>query len=137
MFQAVDVNLNENFVSHIPEDLAKCPRLSILRLQSNQLSLNSIPESLLSDSKVNEAVKTCAYRGRLPFYRLHYRFRVNKMHVVLFLGVSHFVGGQQVRSRCHKNFGRVRVLRREILQFTRRFVYILACIHLCDDESKH
>ena len=49
---AVDVNLNENFVESISPELAKSPRLRTLRLQGNQLSLNSIPEPLLSDSKV-------------------------------------------------------------------------------------
>ena len=49
---AVDVNLNENFVESISPELAKSPRLRTLRLQGNQLTLNSIPEPLLSDSKV-------------------------------------------------------------------------------------
>lgn len=50
---AMDVNLNENLLQHLGEDLWKCPRLKILRLQNNCLSLNSIPESLLSESCVS------------------------------------------------------------------------------------
>ena len=53
---AVDVNLNENFVESISPELAKSPRLRTLRLQGNQLTLNSIPEPLLSDSKVKMSI---------------------------------------------------------------------------------
>jgi len=49
---AVDMNLNENCLSILPHDLSKAPRLKVLRLQSNQLTLNSIPESLLAASQV-------------------------------------------------------------------------------------
>ena len=51
-FQVIDLNLNENLLTEISADLSKCPRLKILRLQNNRLSLNQIPEKILSDSKV-------------------------------------------------------------------------------------
>jgi len=50
---AMDVNLNENRLHYLGEDLWRCPRLKILRLQNNCLSLNSIPELLLAESCVS------------------------------------------------------------------------------------
>ena len=53
----MDLNLNENLLVNVSENLAKAPRLRILRLQNNRLSLNAIPESILSESKVRTAVE--------------------------------------------------------------------------------
>ena len=50
------MNLNENFINDIPDALARAPRLRVLRLQNNQLTLNSIPESLLAESQVRNGV---------------------------------------------------------------------------------
>ena len=50
---AYDLNLNENCISKISEDLAKAPRLKVLRLQNNRLTLNSFPDSLLGNSQVS------------------------------------------------------------------------------------
>ena len=49
----VDLNLNENQLQYLGEGLWLCPRLKILRLQNNQLSLNNIPEALLAESSIN------------------------------------------------------------------------------------
>jgi hypothetical protein len=53
----IDLNLNENLLTRISPDLAHCPKLKILRLQNNLLSLNDIPEKILSDSKVRFIIK--------------------------------------------------------------------------------
>lgn len=55
-FQVMDLNLNENLLVSLSEGLSKAPRLRILRLQNNHLTLNSIPENLLSESKVSQIV---------------------------------------------------------------------------------
>eukprot|EP00090_Calanus_glacialis_P038750 TRINITY_DN67547_c0_g1_i1.p1 TRINITY_DN67547_c0_g1~~TRINITY_DN67547_c0_g1_i1.p1 ORF type:complete len:213 (-),score=66.72 TRINITY_DN67547_c0_g1_i1:161-748(-) len=49
----VDLNLNENLLHYLGNDLWMCQRLKVLRLQNNQLSINSIPEPLLADSTVS------------------------------------------------------------------------------------
>lgn len=48
----MDLNLNENYLRELTSDLANAPKLKILRLQNNNLSINQIPEKILSDSKV-------------------------------------------------------------------------------------
>ena len=52
--QVCDLNLNENFISTLSASLSNAPRMKILRLQNNLLTLDAIPESLLSDSKVHD-----------------------------------------------------------------------------------
>jgi len=51
--EATELILNQNQISSIHEDTAKCPRLKTLRLEENCLSLQSIPTSLLRDSGVS------------------------------------------------------------------------------------
>ena len=48
----VELNLNENQIKTISPNLAKCPRLKVVRLQQNILDINSIPTSLLTDSQI-------------------------------------------------------------------------------------
>lgn len=50
---ASEVNLNENQISIVSPEIAKAPKLKILKLESNCLSLSAIPKSLLKDSRVS------------------------------------------------------------------------------------
>lgn len=50
---AAEVNLSQNEISSLSEDLYQAPRLKILRLDENCLSLDSIYPSLLRDSKIH------------------------------------------------------------------------------------
>ncbi|XP_003744856.1 leucine-rich repeat-containing protein 57 [Galendromus occidentalis] len=45
--------LNVNQLAVLPSNLAKCPRLKILRVQENCLTLDGIPSCLLSDSTIH------------------------------------------------------------------------------------
>lgn len=40
-------------INYVSEEIAKCPRLRTLRLESNCLSLDDIPVRLLTDSQVS------------------------------------------------------------------------------------
>ena len=48
-----ELNLNQNHISVISGKLAQCSRLKTLRLEENCLQVNSIPISILKDSKVS------------------------------------------------------------------------------------
>ncbi|XP_075979034.1 leucine-rich repeat-containing protein 57-like [Anticarsia gemmatalis] len=50
---AAELNLSQNEISVISEDLHRAPRLKILRLEENCLSLDAIKPSLLRDSKIH------------------------------------------------------------------------------------
>uniref|UniRef100_A0A1B6EB31 Disease resistance R13L4/SHOC-2-like LRR domain-containing protein n=2 Tax=Clastoptera arizonana TaxID=38151 RepID=A0A1B6EB31_9HEMI len=47
-----ELNLNQNQISSISPEIAKCPKLKTLRMEENCLQLSSIPISLLRESKV-------------------------------------------------------------------------------------
>lgn len=49
----IELNLNNNRIHSISPEIAKCPRLKVLRLENNVLELNKIPKSLLVESKVS------------------------------------------------------------------------------------
>lgn len=49
----VELNLSQNEISIISDDLHQAPRLKILRLEENCLSLEAIKPSLLRDSKIH------------------------------------------------------------------------------------
>lgn len=51
--KVTDLNLNENQINYIPPEIAKAPKLKILKLDENCLTLKSIPKVLLSESKVS------------------------------------------------------------------------------------
>ncbi|XP_039270804.1 leucine-rich repeat-containing protein 57-like [Styela clava] len=51
--QAVELNLNQNQISSIPECLHQCPRLKVLRFEENCVPLNAVPEKLLTESKIS------------------------------------------------------------------------------------
>jgi Leucine-rich repeat (LRR) protein len=51
--QALELNLNQNQVSLISNDLAKCPRLKTLRLEENCLTLTAISPTILKDSSIS------------------------------------------------------------------------------------
>ncbi|RWS25665.1 leucine-rich repeat-containing protein 57-like isoform X2 [Leptotrombidium deliense] len=48
-----ELNLNQNQVSVLSEELARCPRLKILRLEENCIQLNVFPTKILTDSQVS------------------------------------------------------------------------------------
>ncbi|XP_032513225.2 leucine-rich repeat-containing protein 57-like [Danaus plexippus] len=50
---AAELNLSQNEISVLSEDLSQAPRLKILRLEENCLSLDAILPSLLRDSKIH------------------------------------------------------------------------------------
>ncbi|KAM3966475.1 leucine-rich repeat-containing protein 57 [Aphomia sociella] len=52
-FYAMELNLSQNEISVISEDIHQAPRLKILRLEENCLSLDAIRPSLLRDSKIH------------------------------------------------------------------------------------
>ncbi|XP_028169504.1 leucine-rich repeat-containing protein 57-like [Ostrinia furnacalis] len=52
-FFAAELNLSQNEISALSEDLHLAPRLKILRLEENCLSLEAINPSLLRDSKIH------------------------------------------------------------------------------------
>ncbi|XP_065201010.1 leucine-rich repeat-containing protein 57-like [Planococcus citri] len=49
---AIEFNLNDNNISIISPEIANAPKLKILKLENNNLTLSAIPKSLLCDSKV-------------------------------------------------------------------------------------
>ncbi|XP_070698671.1 leucine-rich repeat-containing protein 57 [Pempheris klunzingeri] len=51
--QAIEINLNQNQISVVATEVARCPRLKVLRLEENCLDLPSIPQSVLKDSQVS------------------------------------------------------------------------------------
>lgn len=51
--QAVELNLNKNQISKLPEGLASCPRLKVLRVEENCLQLDQIPIQLLTESNIS------------------------------------------------------------------------------------
>ncbi|KAH7646535.1 Leucine-rich repeat-containing protein 57 [Dermatophagoides farinae] len=51
--QAHEINLNQNQLSKISDDLARCPRLKVLRLEENCLRLDEITRSLLTESQIS------------------------------------------------------------------------------------
>lgn len=50
---AAELNLSQNEISNLSDDLHQAPRLKILRLEENCLSLDCIKPSLLRDSKIH------------------------------------------------------------------------------------
>ncbi|KAF8563314.1 hypothetical protein P879_10978 [Paragonimus westermani] len=51
--QAIEINLSRNSIAVIANTIAKCPRLKVLRLECNQLTLQSFPTDLFTDSQVS------------------------------------------------------------------------------------
>ena len=47
-----ELNLNHNQITTISSEIAKAPKLKILKLENNQLSLRAVPKALLTESKV-------------------------------------------------------------------------------------
>lgn len=52
-FHALELNLSQNEISKISKDMHQAPRLKILRLEENCLSIDAISPSLLRDSKLH------------------------------------------------------------------------------------
>lgn len=57
----IELNLNENRIRVISVNIAKCPRLKVLRVEQNVLEVNAIPTGLLGNSNVS----LIAYEGNL------------------------------------------------------------------------
>ncbi|KAA3676302.1 uncharacterized protein DEA37_0000818 [Paragonimus westermani] len=51
--QAIEINLSRNSIAVVANTIAKCPRLKVLRLECNQLTLQSFPTDLFTDSQVS------------------------------------------------------------------------------------
>ncbi|XP_074597070.1 leucine-rich repeat-containing protein 57-like isoform X2 [Brevipalpus obovatus] len=51
--QVLELNLNQNQISTVSKHIASCKRLKVLRLEENCLSLDSIPQELLTSSPVS------------------------------------------------------------------------------------
>lgn len=51
--QVAELNLNQNQISLISQDIAKCPRLKTLRLEENCLQLDNVPTDILSNSNIS------------------------------------------------------------------------------------
>ncbi|KAK7103200.1 leucine-rich repeat-containing protein 57-like [Littorina saxatilis] len=51
--QAVELNLNQNQVSNLPESLADCPRLKVVRLEENCLPITAFGPRIMKDSKIS------------------------------------------------------------------------------------
>lgn len=51
--QAVELNLNQNQVSSLPETLAECPRLKVLRLEENCLQISAFTPRVMKDSQIS------------------------------------------------------------------------------------
>jgi len=51
--QVVELNVNRNQLSSLPESFSQCPRLKVLRVEENCLPLEAITTSLLKDSQIS------------------------------------------------------------------------------------
>ncbi|XP_034534720.1 leucine-rich repeat-containing protein 57 [Notolabrus celidotus] len=51
--QAIEINFNQNQISVLSAEVARCPRLKVLRLEENCLELSAIPDCILKDSQVS------------------------------------------------------------------------------------
>lgn len=49
---AIELNLNQNQVSTLPEGLAECPRLKVLRLEENCLDITAFTPNIMKNSQV-------------------------------------------------------------------------------------
>ena len=52
-FDCIELNLNDNQIKTISNNISKCQRLKVLRLEQNLLELKSIPKCLLADTNVS------------------------------------------------------------------------------------
>ena len=50
--QVTELNLNQNQLSSISKNIAKCPRLKTLRLEENCLAVEAIPLEILTGSVI-------------------------------------------------------------------------------------
>ena len=53
VISAVEINLNQNQINRIPEAIAACKRLKVLRLEENCLDEAGIPPVVLADSTIS------------------------------------------------------------------------------------
>ena len=51
--QAIELNLNQNRLSHLPVSLSKCPRLKVLRVEENCLVIDAISTDILKHSQIS------------------------------------------------------------------------------------
>ena len=49
----MEINLNQNQISVIPESVAKCKQLKVLRLEENCIDMMGIPGAILSSSTIS------------------------------------------------------------------------------------
>lgn len=53
VISAVEISLNQNQISVLPESLARCKRLKVLRLEENCISTGGLPPAILRDSSIS------------------------------------------------------------------------------------
>ena len=53
VISAVEINLNQNQINRIPQAIAACKRLKVLRLEENCLDESGIPPVVLADSTIS------------------------------------------------------------------------------------
>ena len=51
--QVVELNMNRNQIASLPDSLARCPRLKVLRIEENCLSLEAVTPQLLKESSIS------------------------------------------------------------------------------------
>ncbi|KAA0189407.1 Leucine-rich repeat-containing protein 57 [Fasciolopsis buskii] len=68
--QAIELNLDQNRIKTIAPSIAKCPRLKVLRIERNQLTLEAFPEEILSSSQVSSLSITGNLFQMRDFYTL-------------------------------------------------------------------
>ncbi len=49
----MELNLNQNQLSALPDELAECPNLKVLRVEENCLTIDSFTQRILKDSKIS------------------------------------------------------------------------------------
>lgn len=68
--KAIELNLDQNRIKTIAPSIAKCPRLKVLRIERNQLTLEAFPEEILSSSQVSSLSITGNLFQMRDFYTL-------------------------------------------------------------------
>lgn len=68
VISAVEINLNRNQISVIPESISNCRNLKVLRLEENCISLMGVPPTVLRDSTIS---LLCLDGNAFPLRELH------------------------------------------------------------------
>ena len=77
VISAVEINLNRNQISVIPESVSQCQSLKVLRLEENCISLVGVPPTVLRDSNISIL---CLDGNLFPPRELHEMPEYNKVN---------------------------------------------------------